>query len=378
MSYRVIQRSPTCIRILWRKYTKNKKTGEYLAKDRHIPISEYATLGVTTAMSFEQIKAILKKLNIEEDRRQREERRNVIALRLAMEKEIECIHLPQPFVLKFETEHLATRYLGNPNRLAKMLKLWSAGQKIIRTVTIPLDKWHRYPEHFFAYFEKHSMSPGYAKNIMSTINMWIDFLGFEQEKHYRQIPTPNSSWRSRVNTAFSEAGKAKASLPITHEMLVNAKPALTEEQANWVYCTIWAGLRPNEATALIKKSHTKIRYEGDTPILEIYQSKLKNVPNIEDRWKRIPLFLPEQLKILAMIESGKIEEPLAKTLSNRFGEGHTLYGGRKGFHDLMVTTYEQPELEVVRWLGHRSLDMAMKHYAKKDSVRWVPLKKQAS
>lgn len=136
-------------------------------------------------------------------------------------------------------------------------------------------------------------------------------------------------------------------------------------------------MRPNETTALLNKKKTKIAYVDGTPVLTVYQSKLKNVPNIEDRWKRIPLFLPEQKKIVEIIESGKIDEPLSKTLQNRFGEGHTLYGGRKGFHELMVTRYGQNELEVVRWLGHRSLDMAMKHYAKKDAVRWTPVKKAA-
>jgi hypothetical protein len=128
----------------------------------------------------------------------------------------------------------------------------------------------------------------------------------------------------------------------------------------------------------LNKKKTKIIYDGEMPVLVIYQSKLKNVPDVEDRWKKVPLIHSEQKNIMEIIESGKIDEPLSKTLQNRFGEGHTLYGGRKGFHELMVKRLEENELYVVRWLGHRSLDMAMKHYAKKDTVYWTPAKKKAS
>lgn len=108
MSYRVVQNKkyPHRFRVLWRKYTKDVESGEYVAKDRHIPSTEYGTIGITKEMSLEQIKSILKKINIEEDRKQREARRNAIAIRIVEEREIECIHLPKPLLHRlgrFET-----------------------------------------------------------------------------------------------------------------------------------------------------------------------------------------------------------------------------------------------------------------------------------
>jgi hypothetical protein len=363
--------NPNLWRVIWRKYTAGTKK----PATRHIPEAEYRHIGVTKEMTFDEVKAILKKVNLELIHKDREDKRNAVALRMAADKEIECIHLPGPFVEKFENDHLATRYSMNPARLKKVLKLWRAGQKIIRKIKKPVDQWHRYPEPFFKHFVENSVSPGYAKNILSIINIWIDFLGQEQGVMYRPIPAPSNDHQSKINDAFDESGNSKASLVITPEMLDKLKTPLKPEQFNWVYCTVWLGLRPNEATALLDKKRTEVVYGGEDPVLKIYQSKLKNVPKKEDRWKYIPLGLPQQLKCLDMIASGLIEEPLAKTLSNRFGEGHTLYGGRKGFHELMVGRYGQPELEVCRWLGHKSLDMAMKHYAKKDSARWLHTKK---
>ena len=90
------------------------------------------------------------------------------------------------------------------------------------------------------------------------------------------------------------------------------------------------------------------------------------------------LSVPEQLKILDFIESKLIEEPLAKTLSSRFGEGHTLYGGRKGFHDLMVHTFERSKLDVSDWLGHKDYSMTAKHYRDDSIVSWTPVSKKSA
>lgn len=384
MGYYVQRRkhNPAKWRVLWRKYIKDEKTGDYRPDTRHVKLDEYPQIGITKQMSFEEARDAVKKINLDTERSRREGLRNRVKSRIDSEDKAVCAHLPPAFVTKFETEHLSTRYIGNDELLKKMLKLWSTAKRLIRNVKQPTEKWHRYPEFFYVQFEKGlqgrgPMSLGYAKNILSVINMWLDFLGSEQEKMYRPVPWASQTWQARLNSAYEGADKGQASRLLTPEMLEGLKNPLKPAQHNWVYCTVWAGLRPNEADALTNPKRTRISYEGKTPILEVYQSKLKNVPKVAERWKRIPLFLPEQRKILKLIESGEIESPLAKTLTDRFGPGHTLYAGRKGFHDLMVTRFQQPELEVIRWLGHRSLDMALKHYAKKEAVRWNPVKKAA-
>ena len=73
----------------------------------------------------------------------------------------------------------------------------------------------------------------------------------------------------------------------------------------------------------------------ETKILWIFQTKLVALPAV-DRWKPIPLLYEEQKFALTMIESGNFERPLLKTIKKYFGKGMTLYGGRKGFTDLMM------------------------------------------
>lgn len=358
-------------RLLHRQYVKEPITNFYRPTWRHVPETEYARLGIHKDMTREEVRAIIKQCNASNELRRRENVRNRIRGRIKLDMTIECAHLPEVFVNKFEQTHLPTRYLGNEPRLQKVLKLWVAAKKVILTIERPMDQWWRYPEPFYAYFEKRAYSPGYVDNILTALNAWLDFLGAEQNKHYRPVPAPSTVWAARLADAFEESGKSKSSLPLTPEMLKAAqqKKPFTPGHYNWLYVTVWAGLRPNEVSALLNKKRTRIRYQDGTPILEVYQAKLKNVPKREDRWKYIPLFLKEQQHILEIIESGVLEEPLAKTISERW-PGCFQYAGRKGFHELMVTRYGQPELEVVRWLGHRSLDMAMKHYAKRGSVRW--------
>lgn len=285
--------NPNLWRVLWRKYQKIE-AGEWVPDERHIPETEYLRLGIKKSMSLKEAQEILRKINLEKNRRQLEEKRNRIAQRLAAEKEIECIHLPPLFVQKFENDHLAVRYIGNDDRLKKVLKLWRAAQRVIRTIPKPMDQWFRYPQFIYAYSLQKSWSLGYSKNVLSTLNMWIDYLGVETGINYRPVPSPDNIWQARINNAFEESGNGKAAFPITPEELENVSPPLITEQWNWVYCTIWAGLRPNEASSLLNPKKTRITFEDKTPILEIYQSKLKNVPKSEDRWKRIPLFLLEQ------------------------------------------------------------------------------------
>ena len=372
------KKNPNGWRVKWRKYKKDPTSGEYKPVWAHVPATEYARLGIKKDMTKAEVDAILHKLNLDGERTRREDQRQLIEIRVASEKEIDCRHLPTVFVEKFELEHLTKRYTGNEERLAKVLKLWRTSQRIIRTVKESIGEWHRYPEPFYAHFQKNAVSPGHAKNILSTINMWLDFLGMEQDKHYRPIPAPNSYWQSRINDAFEDSGKSKESLPITPDKLASiSTPMPNESQYNWLYCSIWAGLRPDEVDHLTDPKRTNVRMVRGTPILGIYQAKLKNIPDREARWKYIPLFLPEQEKILQIIKSGNIETPLCKTLADRLGKGHTLYGGRKGFHDLMFETHGQDYIHVSMWLGHKSLQMTQKNYAKKDAVSWTPKKKAA-
>ena len=119
-------------RILWRAKFEGTKE-----KARHVRESEYSALGIRAAMTCEEANARLKQINIDEDRKKHEARRNSIKERLAKEDSLECEHLPEVFANKFEKEHLSAKYLDNPDQLKKV-----AIYCILKAVSFGSD-WHR-------------------------------------------------------------------------------------------------------------------------------------------------------------------------------------------------------------------------------------------
>lgn len=75
----------------------------------------------------------------------------------------------------------------------------------------------------------------------------------------------------------------------------------------------------------------------------------------------IPCKYEDQIKALKIIEAGIFERPRYKVIHNWFGEGITLYGGRKNFTDMMLEKGEKFE-EISLWMGNRTLDRTYRDY----------------
>lgn len=101
-------------------------------------------------------------------------------------------------------------------------------------------------------------------------------------------------------------------------------------------------------------------------VLWVYQTKIIALPP-EERWKPIPLLFAEQKIALKILMSGKFRRPIPKTMRKRFGEGITLYGGRKGFSDLMLSLGQKLE-NISVWMGHATLNRTWTSY--KDKKRF--------
>lgn len=99
----------------------------------------------------------------------------------------------------------------------------------------------------------------------------------------------------------------------------------------------------------------------------MYQTKLKGVaPN--KRVKYIPAILPQQIEALKCIEQS-IKRPLQKTMRKYLGGTITLYGGRKGFTELMKQ-HRQSFENTSAWLGHTSVVRTYQNYYNRHSVKW--------
>src|SRR4051794_9202590 len=81
----------------------------------------------------------------------------------------------------------------------------------------------------------------------------------------------------------------------------------------------------------------------------------------EDRWKPIPIIFDQQHFALKLIESGNFRRPLMKTVRHHFGSGKTLYAGRKGFADLMLSKNQSIE-NISVWMGHSTLQRTWYSY----------------
>lgn len=98
-------------------------------------------------------------------------------------------------------------------------------------------------------------------------------------------------------------------------------------------------------------------------IIWIFQTKIIALP-LEDRWKPIPLLFEEQEFALQIIKSKSFKRPLIKTMRKYFGKGIDLYGGRKGFVDLMLSKGQSLE-NISIWMGHSTLDRTWRSYKNK-------------
>jgi len=184
-------------------------------------------------------------------------------------------------------------------------------------------------------------------------------------------PNPRKTWdvskggyeRRRIITSFYEKSpnKNKASKELTTVQLYSVKDKLREDLYNWLYLTIWFGLRPKEVDNLHDKNLWRVEtlFNGRR-VLWIYQTKIIALPE-EDRWKPIPILYPEQDIAVEILETDNFKRPLVKTVKFHFGEETALYGGRKGFTDLMLSKGNTLE-NISLWMGHSTINRTWKSY----------------
>jgi hypothetical protein len=209
------------------------------------------------------------------------------------------------------------------------------------------------------------------KKILLITNLWGNFLSRRLGQSFMRIPLPRGAEKARLLDAyFEKCGRAlRQSEPLTPKKLSNAKSHLKNEQYNWLYLSVWLGLRPQEVDQL--KDERLVRLQRDmsgTPILWVYQSKLASVPP-RYRWKLIPLVFKEQEKALKIIRSKLFQRPLIKTVKRLFGAHTTLYGERKGFTDLMLSL-KQDFIHISQWMGHSSIERTWKNYKSRCITHW--------
>lgn len=346
------------------------------AEGRHnkgVPKEHWPPLGLHPRMTLEQAKARVQQLNAQDRLKRTERKRVAVITRIEEERQVQAGYLPEGDVTEFERTKLFGRHANNAKD--KTASYWNAARRLLCELRIDPEDWADRKESFYDYFSRHQYSPAYVQKLIPILNRWGNFVSRKYKKPFEPLEYPRGIERERIADAYHDKGRAqgnKTSLPLTPEALDSAQSNLKPEHFNWLLLSVYFGLRPSEVDALKDERNWRIEDQGKVRVLFVYQSKLRAISR-DKRWKPIPCILREQRDALKVIESGEFKRPLPKTVSNHFGEGVTLYGGRKGFTDLMLSKGQKLE-DISTWMGHTSIERTWKSYKNRQSVSFTPIK----
>jgi len=298
-------------------------------------------------------------------KRQEERLRELRSQRQEMMRRFEAI-LPEEFVAEFEKRFVWGRDDGSDaerRRQTRALALWRAAQKVIIAISKDPSEWFYDPIIFYDYFYERKYSLRYIHNMLKFVNLWGSFVSRKMGRFFVPIPAPHGYERQRLVDAYYEKRKnaRRPSKPLTPRQLSYASRKINRANHNWLWLSVWLGLRPKEVDSLHSKEMWSIETrQSGRKILWVYQTKLIALPP-EDRWKPIPIILPQQEDALRIIGDGWFRRPLLKTMLLHFGRNTTLYAGRKGFVDLMLSKGQTLE-NISIWMGHSTVDRTWRSY----------------
>jgi hypothetical protein len=331
---------------------------------------DWASVGFSPSMSFEEAQARMRQLNSSLELKRIELRRNKIHARIKEETLAHNAFLGERDVAEFENDHLLGRFANNAKD--KTASYWKRAKAILAELRIEPHDWAYRKEAFYDAFAKHQFSPAYVQKLLFVLNRWGAFISRKHQKFFDPIPAPRGKERIRIanqNAKKENRRGNKESEPLTPGALDKERGNLKPEQYNWLYLSVWFGLRPYEVDFLKDPTKYRIEREAGVQVLWVYQSKLEVAVEEKKRWKPIPCFLPQQKEGLKIIEAGDFEAPLTKTLVTRFGAGVGKYAGRKGFTDLMLDKGQAFE-DISIWMGHTRIDRTWNSYKDKQRVRF--------
>jgi len=366
MSYFIRLKKTSTGQIYWHLKRDEWKDGK--KKTVHIPEDQLLQHGFQPDMSIEDAKTRAHQLNKQNKIEKDADRKKVAALRSMKDRElIQSAHLPMPFMEEFVTGYLKEEMMIGPNGAQKYRKAlceWEYVKRMVAAVGLPQNLWFQHKRRFFSYISKEATAPDYATKILRVLNLWGVFMAIKTGGSFIPVPSPKGNDREMIAEAYiaDESVRKKTSEPITPEMLENARSNLKDSQYRWLYLSVWLGLRPPEVDAI---TMAKIKKEQGVPVLWVYQSKLKGVKK-EDRYKPIPILYREQKRCLDFIKK-EIQRPLVKTVQKHVLEGANLYGGRKGFTDLMLGKGQSLE-DISTWLGHATIERTWQSYKQRQKV----------
>ena len=338
-------------------------------KEWDVDPDRWRSLGFHTMMTLDEAKIRARQLNAQDFVKRQEERIQRIAIEENNNKKRYDSVLPIEFVEEFEKRLLRTRDAETRKgrrKTSHARSKWKAAQKMIVALKIDPSEWYYYNKEVYDYFHEQQLSISYTISILSLVNAWGHFICRKLAKPFLPVTRPRGYERQRLLDAHYQRNKnsRKASDPLPPEVLNDASGKMNQANFNWLFISVWLGLRPQE----IDNLHERQLWRIETPIVGrnifwIYQTKIIALPP-DDRWKPIPILYEEQEFALRIVQSANFKRPLVKTMRQYFSKDIDLYDGRKGFTDLMLSKGNTIE-NISIWMGHSTLDRTWRSYKQK-------------
>lgn len=338
-------------------------------KEWDVSPERWRSLGFQSEMHLKDARARARQLNAQMFLKRQEERiRKIEITETALQRKYDSA-LPVEFVQEFEERFVRERDSGTEQGKRKQSRsrsLWQATQKMIIAIQIDPSEWFFYSNEIYDYFYRKQYSIKYTSAILKFANLWGFYLSRKLARPFLAVAAPRGFERQRIIDAYykREHRRRRPSASLTPEVLKSTDGSLNRKNFNWLHLTVWLGLRPQEVDNLRRKDLWSVdTLANGRKVLSIFQTKIVALPP-EDRWKPIPILFDEQEQALAIIQQKNFKRPLIKTIRKHFGTEVDLYGGRKGFPDLMLSKGHSFE-NISIWMGHSTLERTWRSYKNK-------------
>lgn len=352
--------------VSYKKVDVTNSTAIKPKKEWDVPKERWKALGFHSTLTLEEARSRATQLNAQASLKRQEELVRKLELdRLNLSTRM-LAGLPSEFVAEFEDRFIRrhdSETLAGKRARSRAQTLWNAAQSFVIRVGIDPSEWFFHLPEIYDYFYQREYSIRYTTAVLRMANLWGYFICRKLGRPFLATPIPRGYERQRIIDAYykRQRTRRKASAPITHEMLLKTETRINRPNFNWIFLSIWFGLRPKEIDNLTDLSSWSVETLGNgREILWVFQTKLIALPP-DDRWKPIPVVFEEQKTALEILRSLNFKRPLIKTIRYHFGDEVDLYGGRKGFSDLMLSR-EQTLENISIWMGHSTLDRTWRNY----------------
>jgi hypothetical protein len=350
----------------WAVLYRESKDGERVAKtiaDEDLGLHQFSS-----RMSIEEARERASELNKKEETKRYAAKKIRTTERIENEARDLALSFPdeEEFLVECETQERL-----NVRGTSKLKSHWHTVKKIIAKLNIKPEHYAANRRRIYFYFKDNAHSFDYCVKLLRFINLYGRFYARRYKVYFEHVPPPSGMDKADILNAHHDAvGQGNEATPLTWELLESKRSKFSEENYNWLYLSLWLGLRPLEVDSL-KKGEKHAKWETDktgTKVLWVLQTKLRSVVG-DKKWKPIPLLEPEQQLCEEIIKSKKFKRPLVKTISSHFADGYNTYSGRKGFQELMESRGHE-FFHFSQWLGHQSVDRTWKDYTNKKAARY--------